>query len=97
MLNVNKNAGCAGNRVASGTGQGRGKLRSDRQNPSIFFYHPKWILLHFAASCRKHTKRLTTLILLAILCSQCLRENCDSGFKSRRPDHFIPPPFPASG
>jgi len=56
--------------------------------PSIFFYHLKRILLHFAASQRKPENALTSLIPLAMLCFQRFRETGRCGFDSRRLHHL---------
>jgi hypothetical protein len=56
--------------------------------PSIFFYHPKWLSLPFVASSRKRKNPLKPLMLLAMLCFQWFREKQSFGFNSRRLHHI---------
>ena len=70
------------------SGQGRAQIVGKADSLSIFFYHPKRALLHFAASGRKLTKPFKPLILLNAVCFQCLRDFGLIEFKSPRPDHF---------
>jgi hypothetical protein len=66
----------------------RSPPRFHRQGLSIFFYRPKWILLHFDASTQKSTNALISLILLIALCFQWFHDFAMTEFKSPHPDHF---------